>query len=111
MIPRIVPLILAALLLAAHFLRGGDWILVLASLLAPLLLLVRKRWSLTALQMLTCIGSGVWVYTGIGLVEQRLAAGAPWERLALIMGAVSAFTLWAALLLNSETIRQRFESE
>ena len=55
MIPRIIPLILASLLLAAHFLRGGDWILVLASLLAPLLLLVRKSESLTALQVLAML--------------------------------------------------------
>ena len=111
MIPRVIPLILAFLLLAAHFLRGGDWLLVLASLLVPLLLLIRKQWSLNALELLTCIGAGIWMYTGVGLVEQRLAAGAPWERLALIMGAVSAFTLWAARLLNSEAVRNKFESE
>ena len=111
MIPRIVPLILASLLLAAHFLRASNWPLVLVSLLVPLLLLVRKQWSLNALELLTCIGAGIWLYTGIGLVEQRLAAGAPWVRLALIMAAVAAFTLWAARLLNSEAVRKKFESE
>ncbi len=108
MAARVTPLILAFLLLAAHFLRRGDWPLVSLSVLAPLLLLVRARWTLWLLQVLAYAGAGVWVYTGLALASHRMAMGAPWGRLVLIMGAVALFTVIAGLLLNTRRVRERY---
>jgi hypothetical protein len=110
-IGRIIPLVIAALLMAAHFLRAGDWGLVVVSLLVPLLLLRRRRSALSLVQALACFGAGVWGYTTLRLVEARIAAGMPWERMALILIGVALFTLWAALLLGSEKVRQEYRED
>jgi len=94
--------------MAAHFLRDGNWVLMIVSLLVPLLLLRRKRSILSLVQVLACFGAAVWGYTALRLVEARIAVGLPWERMALILIGVALFTLWAALLLNSEKVRQKY---
>jgi len=65
MILRIVPLVIASLLLAAHFLRGGSLGLMVVTVLAPLLLLIRKRWSLIVVQLSAYAAAAVWLYTTI----------------------------------------------
>jgi len=107
-IGRVIPLFIAVLLLAAHFLRDGNWVLMVVTLFVPLLLLRRRRSVLSLVQALACFGAGVWGYTTLRLVEARLAAGMPWERMALILIGVALFTLWAALLLNSEKVRKKY---
>ena len=108
MTARIVLLSLAALLMAAHFLREGNLALTLVSLLAPLLLVVRRRWSLIVLQGLAYAGAAVWVHTALALIEQRRATGAPWGRMALILGGVALFTTLAGLLLNAGRVKERY---
>ena len=108
LIGRGIPLVIAALLMAAHFLRDGAWGLLVVSLCVPLLLLHRRRSVLSLVQVLACVGAGVWGYTTLRLVEARLAVGLPWERMALILVGVALFTLWAALLLNSEKVREKY---
>ena len=103
---RIVPLILSALLMAAHFLREGHLTLVGVSLLAPALLFVRRRWSLVSVQVLAYVGAGIWVYTASVLVGQRMAAGMPWIRMGLILGGVALFTAVSGLLLNGRLVRE-----
>jgi hypothetical protein len=39
-------------------------------------------------------------------VQQRLTFGMPWLRLALILGAVAAFTGWAAWLMRPRAARE-----
>lgn len=46
MVLRIVIFVIAAVLTAAHFLRGGSDAMVALSLAVPLLFLCKKRWSL-----------------------------------------------------------------
>ncbi|MDH3803761.1 MAG: hypothetical protein OEU80_16950, partial [Deltaproteobacteria bacterium] len=69
MVLRIIPLILASLLLGAHFLRGSSIILVGVSILAPLLLLIKKRWILLLAQGLAYVGALVWMHTTFVLVQ------------------------------------------
>ena len=111
MLARVIPLVIAALLMAAHFLRDGSWGLMVVSLLVPLLLLRRKRSVLSLVQALVCFGAGVWGYATLRLVEARLAAGLPWERMALILIGVTLFSVWAALLLSSEKVRQKYKED
>jgi len=108
MIIRLVPLIIAFLLLGAHFLRSDHMILAVVSLLAPLLLLIKKRWILLFLKWLAYSGAIVWIQTAFSLVHQRRMAGVPWVRMLLILSGVSALTLFAGYLLNSDIVKQRY---
>ena len=108
MITRIIPLIIAFLLLGAHFLRSGHIILAGASLLIPLLLLIKKRWSLLFVKGLTYSGAIVWMQTTFFLVQQHRMAGAPWIRMMLILSGVTIFTLYAGYLLNSDIVKRRY---
>jgi hypothetical protein len=105
---RLVPLILAALLLGAHFLRYGHIPLVVVCAASPVLLVIKKRWALQLLQCLMFIGVLVWAHATYVLVQQRIAVGAPWVRMSLILAAVTAFTLVAGFLLRSPSVRKRY---
>lgn len=105
---RISLFVTAALLLAAHFLRAGNLVLVALCLCAPLLFAYRKRWVLIVLQLLAYGATTTWIVAGARLVEFRLQSGQPWTLAAIILGAVALITLLAGLLLNSQSIRERY---
>ena len=105
---RITPLLIACVLLGAHFLRSGDVLLMALSVAAPLLLRVRVRWSLWLLQAGAYCGALVWVYTAFELIHRRMMLGAPWTRLAVILFAVAAFTAAAGALMNTRKLRARY---
>ena len=90
---------LAALLLAAHFFRGGEPGLALAVALMPSLLLVRRRWAFQVVALAFVAGGVEWVLTTAHLVSVRAGYGEPWGRMALILGAVAAFTWLSAWLV------------
>ena len=106
---RLIPLIIAFFLLGAHFLRSGHIILTGVSILAPLLLLIKKRWILFLMQWLAYSGAIVWMYTTFILVQQRLMAGSPWVRMLLILSGVTVLTLYAGYLLKSDVVKQRYK--
>lgn len=108
MAPRICLYALAALLLGAHFLRGGDMVMVALCLLAPFAFLYRHRWSLILLQIAAYGAAAAWVNTALRLVQMKQQAGRPWTATALILGVVVLFTLLAGLLLNSRVMTQRY---
>ncbi len=108
MFTRIIPVIIAFLILGAHFLRGGYLILTVASILVPGLLLVRKRWILTLVQWLAYFGAAIWLYSASVLVQQRIMIGAPWVRMLIILFGVAVFTLFAGYLLTSDNIKKHY---
>lgn len=110
MILRIVPLLITSLLLAAHFLRGGSLGLVIVLLLAPLLLLIRKRWSLILVQLSAYVAAAVWLYTTFHVVQERMMFGRPWGAPVIILGSVALFSLFAGLLLNSPAVKNKYPS-
>ena len=96
----VVPLSLSALLIAAHFLRSGNTVMVVFSLLVPLILLTRERWALIAIQVLLVAAAAEWVRTALIIANARIANGAPTMRTFIIVGAVAVLTLLSALPLN-----------
>ncbi len=86
------------LFLAAHAFRVGSpggtifWLVAGVVAVAPL---QWKNWALAGL-----LGFGTWLWGDIAftLVQQRMALGLPWLRLAAILGVVNAVCLAAALL-------------
>ena len=105
---RVSLFVFAAAMLAAHFLRQGSLAPAMASLLVPLLFLVRTRWSLLVLQLSAYLAAAVWIYGTIVLVRERFAAGLPWARAALILGGVALLSLLAGLLLNSRVAKSKY---
>ncbi len=97
---RFVPIILAAILLAAHFLRSYSLLLMALSLLAPCLLFIRKRWSLVTLQFLTIPAVFIWLFTLHEIIQQRNFEHRSWTASAVILGVVAGFTLLSGWLLN-----------
>ena len=102
---RLLPIVLAYLLLGAHFLRTGLLPLTLACILAPLLLLIHRRWVLIALQVGAYAAALIWIRTTIVLVQWREANGQPWGRMLLILLLVALLTVAAGLLLNSRKLK------
>ncbi|MEJ2084585.1 MAG: hypothetical protein P8Y44_02765 [Acidobacteriota bacterium] len=108
MIPRTVLVCLATLLLAAHFLRWGNALLVAVTLILPCLLLIRRRWALRTVQVALACGAAIWLTATYRFIRMRIALGEPWGRLALILGAVIIVTLTAAVALDGTSIRDRY---
>jgi hypothetical protein len=99
---RRLPALLACLLLGAMSLRLGLPLLVAAPLTMVFLvmLFIPKAAMQTVLANLLRAGALAWVGMAWLRVQQRLAEGQPWLRLAMILGAVALFTAWAAWLLR-----------
>lgn len=108
MIARITLYVIVTLLIAAHFLRMGDTIAVALCLVAPLLFLVRQRWSLLLLQCLAYAAAVVWLETAWQIVATRWSSGEPWLRAAAILVAASAINVLAGSLLRSRSMQARY---
>jgi hypothetical protein len=108
MIARISLYIVAAVLIAAHFVRVGNLIGVALCLAAPLLFLVRRRWSLMLLQWLAYVAAAIWLAIAWQIVELRLAFGQPWLRAMLILAAVAGVSMLAGFLLHGNAVQVRY---
>jgi hypothetical protein len=93
----LIPIVLSALTLGAHLLRGGHLALALAAAALPLLLVPRSIAALRLVQGLLLLGALEWVRTLLLILDQRRAFGQPWHRLAVILGSVALVTALSAL--------------
>lgn len=98
----------AMLLLAAHFVRSGEYWLVVGCVLMPLLFFLRSRWSVYVLQLVAYLAVMCWIDAAVQIVSLRWRLGQPWLLAGAIMLAVTLFTAVAGLLLNSAAIRRRY---
>jgi hypothetical protein len=109
---RLLPMILATLLLAAHVLRAGLLPLALVLGLLPLLLLARRPWVARLFQVVLLAGTVEWLSTLVSLVTDRRGEGHPWLRLALILAGVTALTFGGVLVPSlSARVRKRYRLE
>ncbi len=108
MIARIAFYIVAACLIAAHFLRMGNLVATALCLATPALFLLRGRWSLLLLQGLAYGAAAVWIETAWEIAAMRRAFGEPWLRAALILAAVAAVSALAGLLLRGVAVQERY---
>jgi hypothetical protein len=108
---QLLPAILSALLLAAHFLRAGETALVAAALAALGLLFVRRPWPARLFQLLLLLGAVEWLRAMTALVAARQEFGRPYLRAALILGAVAVWTGASALLFLTPRLTRRFRLE
>jgi len=104
----LVPAVLSAWLVAAHFLRGGRLGIAAACALFPLLFLLREAWVRRVAVVFLFHGAGLWLLTGLRIAHARQAAGEPFLRMVLILGAVSLLAAGAAGLFWVPSLRTRF---
>lgn len=102
----LTPAALAALLLAAHFLRSFDFLAVGVCVALPCLLLTHRAWAVRVVQAGLGFGALIWLYTAEQLIADRLARSEPFVRLSIILGAVAALTLSAAALLETAAAKR-----
>jgi hypothetical protein len=105
---RITLLALAAITLAAHFLRYSSILFVLICLAAPFILLIKKRWSLVTVQALTVVAAIIWLVTLNGIIQVRVYEGRSWTASAIILGLVAGYTLLTGWLLNSPVVKEKY---
>lgn len=102
---RLLPAILSFLLLAAHFLREANMMLLIISALLPFLLFWRTTNVVKFLQFCLLLTAFEWLRTGYQILEFRLAMGESWLRMVIILLLVALFSLYSAWLLNSKRVR------
>ena len=108
---RLLPVIISFLLLAAHFLRAGQTAIVYALLFLMLLLILRKSWVPRVIQLTLLLGAVEWVHTLISVAQVRIELGAPWTRMAIILGAVALFTVLSSLVFRNKLLRQWYSGD
>ncbi|MFU8895680.1 MAG: hypothetical protein ACNA8J_04770 [Gammaproteobacteria bacterium] len=105
---RLAAPIIAFLLLGASLLRAGNDIMVAACGLLLLLLAVPRPWAAWIAQLALGLAALRWLWLTWVLASMRAAAGVPYGRMALILGAVALFTLLAALVFRSARLRRYY---
>ena len=104
----ITPIVFSCLLLGAHFLRSGNFLLAVLCVFIPLLLLIKKRWVSVVLQLVAYMGGMVWLDTAIDVVRKRISMGLPWNKPVIILGTVALITILSGLLLNLKAVREKY---
>jgi hypothetical protein len=105
-----LPIVLSLLLLGAHFLRYGNTAIVIGILALAGLLFVRRPWAARIVQLVLVAGTVEWLRTLVVLVQERMALGAPYLRMAIILGAVAAMTALAALLFQAKELKALYRA-
>jgi uncharacterized membrane protein YgaE (UPF0421/DUF939 family) len=105
---RLLPVVLALGVLAAHFFRAGAWIPFGITIAILPILLIRAPWAARVLQVALLAGAVEWLRTAAALIAIRQSLGQPYTRLALILGGVALATVLCALLFRWRPVRERF---
>ena len=105
---QLVPVILSLAVLAAHFSRQGQPMLVFLPVALMGLLAVPRLWAARLLQAVLLLGAAEWVRTIIVLARIRGENGLPVTRMAIILSAVAILTAASALVFRTRRARARF---
>ncbi len=105
---RLVAPVLALLLLAASFFRAGNEVMVVAVAGLLILLAVPQPWAARTVQVALALGALRWVWMAWAMAGVRVAAGVPYLRMVLILGAVAVLTLLATAVFQSGRLRRYY---
>lgn len=100
-----IPIVLSLLLLGAHFMRYGNTIVVAGIAILVGLLFVPRWWVARLMQFVLALGALEWLWTMLVLMQARQAVGAPYLRLAIILGAVAAITVIAGFMFQAKPLK------
>ena len=105
MLVRLLPVILSAMLIAAHVVRRGHLFLAVGVLAMLPLLQVRRRWVPRVAQVVLLLATLEWLRTALVLAGERVSLGQPWVRMAVILGTVALVTAASALVFRRRAVR------
>lgn len=104
----LLPAIISLLVLAAHFLRYGNLIVIGTIALLLLLLLIKHKISARIVQLGLLLATIEWIGTAHMLISYRLDYDMPWIRLSAIMIFVILFTFASIFVFKTKTLRERY---
>ncbi len=104
----LLPVLLSSLVMAAHFLRSGDFLPMLIVLVLPSMLLIRRPWTPRIVQLILLVEAFIWVQVAMQFIAERQAEGVSWTALAIILGSVALLTAASGLVFFSSTLRARY---
>jgi hypothetical protein len=108
---RLLPAVLALLILAAHFYRAGLEFLVPVCVGLVALTFVRLAWVPGTLALALALATGEWLRTLLLLAGERIEAGQPYARMVVILLAVALLTLLAAMAAWSPKARRWYAGD
>jgi len=108
---QLLPIMLSYLLMAAHLFRGQHYVLVAFAALMPSLLLIPRLWVARVMQLGLVISAAEWLRTMAMLMQERMALGHPYIRMALILGVVALITIASAFTFYWAAIKQAIQTE
>ena len=97
-------IVFSLLLLGAHFFRAGFMPAVVALAGLVILLAIRRPWAARCVQAGLAFGVVEWLRTLVVLVIERMHSGAPYQRMLVILSAVTLITVFAALLFQTRSL-------
>ncbi len=106
---RFIPIIFSFLMLAAHFSRLGNNIIAVLIILTPFLLFIKKAFIARIIQIVLIAGAAEWIRAMFYYIDIRKGIGEDWTRLAIILSAVSLFTLLSALIFQTKSMKKTYE--
>ena len=106
---RLFPVFLSSLLIAAHCLRWGSWVLTGVCLVFPVLLFFTKPWAARIVQLYLIIASLEWLRTLFVFASRRIAESMSWTRLAVILGGVAIFTAASGCVFLMKPLKERYK--
>jgi len=95
--------------MAAHFLRSSALVPVAFCLAFPVLLFVEERWTARAFQIVLVLGAINWISDAFSIARDRIAAGEPFVRMAVILASVALFTAGSALVFYLPAMKRRYK--
>lgn len=86
---------LCALILGAHCLRSGALVLLVCSICLVPVAFIPRSWARMTVRVALSLGALEWLRTLLVLRAERLAQGAPYLRMTVILVAVGVLTAFA----------------
>jgi len=105
---QLVPVILSLVVLAAHFSRHDQPLLMVLSVALMGLLAVPRFWAARLLQVVLLLGAAEWVRTLVVLARTRVEQGESATRMVIILTVVAILTAASALVFHTRRARARF---
>ena len=106
---QLLPVVISLIVLAAHFLRDGNIVMVIVVFVLLGLLAVRRRWAAKLVQLALILGAVEWARTLIQLVAWRSETGQPMLRLVFILGSVALLTALSALVFRADRLKKWYD--
>ena len=106
---KLIPVFISLLLISAHFLRTGLYIVVAILIALPFILLIKKIWVARTIQIILILATLEWIRTIFISIEERQVHSEPWIRMAIILGSVALFTACSSLVFLFRSLKTRYK--